>query len=136
MAAAPKTFHERCVAILRQGLEDEDEGVRGEARRALRTVMFRNALQPLVRLFRESRDEAVRLTAIEAIADIKRRDAGLFLLEVVRSEAGPLFEMATRRLRSFPNADLLPIVRQLAEGERSPVKEALESILSGPQGEV
>jgi hypothetical protein len=26
-------------------------------------------------------------------------------------------------------------VRQLAEGERSPVKEALESILSGPLGE-
>jgi hypothetical protein len=88
-----------------------------------------------VRLFRESRDEAVRLTTIEAIADIKRRDAGLFLLEVVRGETGAVFEMATRRLRSFPNADLLPLVRQLAEGERSPVKEALQSILSGPSAE-
>jgi tetratricopeptide (TPR) repeat protein len=136
MAATAKVPHERSFGILRQGLADEDENVRSEARRALRTMTFRNALQPLVRLFRENRDEAVRLTAIEAIADIRRRDAGLFLLEVVRGETGAAFELATRRLRSFPNADLLPVVRQLAEGERSPVKEALESILAGPQAEV
>ena len=133
MTATAKVFHERSFGTLRQGLADEDEGVRSEARRALRTMTFRNALQPLVRLFRDSRDEAVRLTVIEAVADIGRRDAGLFLLDVVRGETGPVFELATRRLRSFPNADLLPLVRQLAEGERSPVKEALETILAGPQ---
>jgi tetratricopeptide (TPR) repeat protein len=136
MTATAKVFHERSVAILRHGLGDDDEGVRAEARRALRTVNFRNSLQPLVRLFRESRDEAVRLTVIDAIAENKRRDAGLFLLEVVRGETGPVFDLATRRLRSFPNADFLALVRQLAEGERSPVKEALESILAGPQAEV
>ena len=122
-------MHERSFGILRRGLGDEDENVRNEARRALRTMTFRNALQPLVRLFRETRDEPVRLTVIDAVADIGRRDAGLFLLEVVRGETGPVFELATRRLRSFPNADLLPLVRQLVEGEHGAVKEALLAIL-------
>jgi hypothetical protein len=129
MTATAKVPHERSFGILRRGLTDEDESVRNEARRALRTMSFRNALQPLVRLFRESQDEAVRLTVIDAVADIGRRDAGLFLLEVVRGETGAVFELATRRLRSFPNADLLPMVRQLAEGEHGVVREALQSIL-------
>jgi hypothetical protein len=131
MTATAKVPHERSFGILRRGLDDEDEGVRNEARRALRTMSFRNALQPLVRLFRETRDENVRLTVVDAVADIGRREAGLFLLEVVRSETGPVFDLATRRLRAFPIADLVPLVRQLAAGEHGPVKLALEAIAGG-----
>src|SRR5206468_5705341 len=57
MTATAKVPHERSFGILRRGLSDEDEAVRTEARRALRTMSFRNALQPLVRLFRETRDD-------------------------------------------------------------------------------
>jgi hypothetical protein len=98
-------------------------------------MSFRNALQPLVRLYRESREEIVRLTVVEAIADIGRREAGLFLLEVLRSETGPLFDLAAKRLRNFPIADLVPVLRQLAEGEHGSVREALDGILAGaPRG--
>jgi tetratricopeptide (TPR) repeat protein len=134
MTATAKVPHERSFGILRRGLADDDEAVRAEARRALRTMSFRNALQPLVRLFREAQDETVRLTVIDAVADIGRREAGLFLLEVVRSETGPVFELATKRLRNFPNADLLPMMRQMAEGEHGPVRTALDTILAGAAG--
>jgi tetratricopeptide (TPR) repeat protein len=135
MSATAKVPHERSFGILRRGLADDDETVRLEARRALRTMSFRNALQPLVRLYRETREEVVRLTIVDAIADIGRREAGLFLLEVLRSEGGALFELAAKRLRTFPVAELVPVVRQLAEGEHGPVKAALEGILaSAPRG--
>jgi hypothetical protein len=132
MTAAAKVPHERSFGILRQGLGDSDDTVRLEARRALRTMTFRNALQPLVRLYRDSKDEGVRHTVVEAVADIGRREAGLFLLDIVRGESGPLFELAARRLRSFPSADILPVVRQLLETERPHVRQALAPMLSGP----
>jgi hypothetical protein len=131
MTAAAKVPHERSFGILRQGLADSDDTVRLEARRALRTMTFRNALQPLVRLYRDSKDEGVRHTVVEAVADIGRREAGLFLLDVVRGESGPLFELAARRLRSFPSADILPVVRQLLETERPHVRQALAPMLTG-----
>jgi hypothetical protein len=131
MTAAAKVPHERSFGILRQGLADADETVRLEARRALRTMTFRNALQPLVRLYRESKDEGVRHTVVEAVADIGRREAGLFLLDIVRGESGALFELAARRLRAFPSAEILPVVRQLLETERPHVRQALAPMLSG-----
>jgi hypothetical protein len=135
MSAITKMPYERSFGLLRRGLADEDETVRMEARRALRTMTFRNALLPLVRLFRECKEEAVRLIVVEAVADIGRRDAGLFLLEVLRSETGAVAELAAKRLRSFPNADLLPLVRQMAEGEHGATRELLDGILgAGPPG--
>jgi HEAT repeat protein len=131
MAATAKLPYERTFGILRRGLGDEDEAVRIEARRALGTMGVRSALQPLIRLYRDSKEEAVRQTIVAAVADIGRREAGLFLLDVVRSESGPVFDTAVKRLRSFPLADLWPVIRQIAESERGPVKEALDSILAG-----
>jgi tetratricopeptide (TPR) repeat protein len=130
MTATAKVPHERSFVILRRGLGDQDEAVRLEARRALRTMSFRNAFQPLVRLYREVPDETVRQTVVEAVADIGRREAGLFLLDIVRNETGPVFELAAKRLRGFPMGEILPVVRQLAENERGVVKEALDRVLS------
>jgi hypothetical protein len=130
MTATAKVPHERSFGILRRGLVDADEAVRLEARRALRTMSFRNALQPLVRLFRESRDEVVRLTVVDAIADIDRREAGLFLLETIRCESGAVFDLAVKRLRGFPVNDVWPVVRRTAATERGPVREALQAVLS------
>jgi hypothetical protein len=135
MIAAARIPHERSFGILRQGLADSDETVRLEARRALRTMTFRNALQPLVRLYRESKDENVRHTVVEAVADIGRREAGLFLLDIVRGESGPIVDLAARRLRNFPSADLLPLVRQLLETERPHVRAALAPMLTAMTGE-
>jgi hypothetical protein len=133
VTAAARVPHERSFGILRRCLSDSDEAVRVEARRALRTINFRNALQPLVRLFRESNDELVRQAVIEAVGDIGhvgRREAGLFLIEVLRTETGHLAELAARRLRSLPGGELLPLVRELADGEREPVRAALMSVIS------
>jgi hypothetical protein len=131
MAAAAKVPHERSFGILRHGLADSDETVRLEARRALRTMTFRNALQPLVRLYRDSKDEGVRQTVVEAVADIGRREAGLFLLDIVRGESGPIAELAARRLRNFRSAaELAPLVRHLLETERPQVREALAPMLA------
>jgi HEAT repeats len=135
MTAAAKVPHERSFGILRQGLADSDETVRLEARRALRTMTFRNALQPLVRLYRESREEAVKHTIVEAVADIGRREAGLFLLDIVRGESGPIVDLAARRLRTFGSADLLPLLRQLLETERPHVREALAPMVAALGGQ-
>ena len=91
-------------------------------------MSFRNALQPLVRMFRDSRDEVVRLTAVDAIADIGNLEAGHFMLDVVRRERGLVHDRALVRLRSFPMGELAATVRHVAAIESGPVRRALEEL--------
>ncbi len=129
MGGVGKVPDARSIAIIRVGLDDRDETVRIEARRALRAMGFRSGLSQLVRFFRESRDEIVRQTLVDAIADIDGLEAGLFLLDLVRGETGPLAELAAKRVRRSRCAELWPILRRAAQDERGPTRAALEELL-------
>ena len=108
--------------------------VRQAALRALRALHFRDGLEPLSRIFRESADENVRLAALDAIADIGNLEAGHFLLDVVRRERGLVRDRALLRLRSFPMSELAATVRHVAAIESGPIRRALEELLTGSGG--
>jgi hypothetical protein len=130
MRAVAQVYCKRSFGVVRQGLIDADELVRAEALRALRALHFRDALDTLVRLFREfAHDESVRREALDAIADIGNLEAGHFLLEVLRHESGAIANRALLRLRSFPLAELQATVRHLASIESGSVRRALEELL-------
>jgi tetratricopeptide (TPR) repeat protein len=134
MSAVSQVYCKRSFGLVRLGLQDSDEMVRQAALRALRALHFRDGLEPLSRIFRESADENIRLAALDAIADIGNLEAGHFILDVVRRERGLVRDRALLRLRSFPMSELAATVRHVAAIEAGPIRRALEELLTGSGG--
>jgi len=129
MAAVSQVYCKRSFGVVRQGLVDSDEMVRTHALRALRALHFRDGLDPLSRIFREFSEEAVRLAALEAIADIGNLESGYFLLETVRREQGTIRDRAFARLRGIQIPELTAALRHAASIESGQVRRALEDLV-------
>ncbi len=130
MAAVSQVYCKRSFVLVRQGLADNDELVRQAAIRALRALHFRDGMEPLSRIFRESTEEPVKLAALDAVADIGTAEAIFFLVDVVRHQRGPLAARAVHRLRAFPTAELAPTLRHLVAIEAGPARRAFEELLA------
>jgi hypothetical protein len=117
MTGVGQVYCRRSFALVRQGLEDPAPRVRDEALAALRGLRFRDGLDSLTRIFRESREERVRVAALETIADIGSVEAGMFLLDAILHESGAVQIAAESRLRSFNADELGPMLRQVLDTE-------------------
>jgi tetratricopeptide (TPR) repeat protein len=129
MLGAGQVYCKRTFGLVRRGLGDEAAGVREEALKALRGLRFRDGLDALSRIFRESGDERVRIAALETIADIGSLEAGLLLIDALRQESGAVRAVAEARLRSFHNEDLLPVIRQLLDIDAVDSRPVLQAVL-------
>jgi hypothetical protein len=134
MDGVANVYHARAFDLVRRGLADPAPVVFDAAVRTLRKLSFREGFGALARLFRDANDERVRAAALESIADIGTVEAGLFLVERVREDAGPLATAAETRLRSFPTDDIVPVVRQAFEIETGDRRAALERIVASLTG--
>ena len=133
MAATGKILCKRSFRTVNFGLHDPDERVRAEARRSLRALHFRDGLDPLLRIFRESQDPLVREAALLAVGDVPILEAALVLLDIVRDEEGTLRALAVERLCSFPSSGLVPHVRAYAQVCSGNARQALETVLRALQ---
>jgi hypothetical protein len=134
MAAVSQVYCKRSFGLVRQGLADTDELVRQAALRALRALHFRDGLEPLSRIFREATEDAIKLAALDAVADIGTAEAVFFLVDVVRHQRGAIAARAVQRLRAFPSAELQPTLRHLAAIESGPTRRAFEELLAAASG--
>ena len=130
MASVRDNYLPRSLRIVQRGLADPSPVVSEEALRSLRWLGFRDGFDPLARVFREAKDERVRLVVLEAMVRIGSFEAGLFLLDVVRQEGGALADAAAERLADFQGDELVPVVRQALEVETSDRRVVLERILA------
>jgi HEAT repeats len=124
-----RVYNPRSFNLVRKGLADPAPEVNEEALRSLRRLGFRDGFDSLSRIYREATDERVRGVALETIADIGTVEAGLFLLDAVRHEAGALRAAAEARLEAFPGDEIAPLVRQVLEVEAGDRRQSLEKIL-------
>lgn len=127
--SAALVLSKRSFQIVRRGLQDPDARVREEARRALRSLRFRDGLEPQIRMFRELREPAVREVALAAIADIGTLQAAVFLLDVVRQDEPELSVLAADRLTTFRLPELLPLVRARHDRAQGNERALLRSVL-------
>jgi hypothetical protein len=134
MGGVGQVYCKRSFNLVRKGLGDPVPAVADEALRALRGLRFRDGLDPLIRIFRESSEERVRVAVLETIAGIGSVDAGLFLLDVVRHETGVLRRTAEARLGNFAGDEIAPMVRQVLEVEVGERRQSLEQILRSLAG--
>jgi tetratricopeptide (TPR) repeat protein len=130
MAGVGQVYCRRSFALVRRGLQDPAERVRQQALLALRGLRFRDGLEPLVRIFRESTEEPVRIAALETIADLGSVEAGMVVLDAVLQEEGPIRAAAEQRLGSFRSDDLVPLMRQVLDAQGDDASPALRRALA------
>src|SRR5262249_14082191 len=94
MGAAVLVYAARSIGLVRKGLGDTAPLVVDHALRALRGVTFVDALDPVLRIFRDTADEQVRVAALEGIGELKTPAAAVVLIEAVRQETGAVRAMA------------------------------------------
>jgi len=133
MVSVGQILNKRSFHLVRIGLDDSDERVREAARRSLRGLKFRDGLEPLVRIYRETRDQIVCETALAAIADVGTVQAAQFLLEIVREGTPVLRALAADRLSTFRVTDVLPLVHSALEFAVGAEKQALEGVVTALQ---
>jgi len=130
VAALRFLYFKRSFVIVRKALNDPDAQVREAALVAIGGLHFPHAFNPLARIYRESNDPRVRITALQSIGKIQTVEAGEFLVMVLRQETGALREAAHQALAQMDNADVIPILRQHHEIETSAqVRETIGELL-------
>lgn len=134
MAGVGQVYCRRSFGLVRRGLEDPSPLVRAQALAALRGLRFRDGLEPLTRIFRESAAEDVRLAALETIADLGSLEAGMVLLDAVLQEEGQVRAVAEERLGGFRSEELAPLVRQAVEAQGEAASPALLRALAALTG--
>ena len=130
MAGVKHVYCRRSFGLVRRGLEDPAERVREEAIGALRGLRFRDALDALVRIFREKTDERVRIAALETIADLGSVEAAMVLIDAILYESGAVQATAEARLRGYRGDEVVPLLRQVTDAEAGEGNPALRRVLA------
>jgi HEAT repeat protein len=87
LAALQRLYFKRSFVTVTAALRDPDPAVVAQAARTLSELVFDHAFDPLARVVRESPNEAVRASALKAIAKINTPAAAEFLLGVLEHGA-------------------------------------------------
>jgi len=130
MAAVGRVLCKRSFATIRQGLQDPNEQVKTSARQALQGLHFRDGLDCLWRIYRETVDPAVREAALRAVAKVPTLAATVILLDVILEEEGALQRFAAECLTTFPDSGLEPYIRAKLEAASPGAREALVVVLN------
>jgi len=88
LAAMQTLFFKRSFITVRAGLRDADTMVVDQAAKAVESLYFQHAFDPLARIVRESPQPNVRASAIRALARVDTMEAAEFLLGIL-DHGGP-----------------------------------------------
>ena len=88
LAAMQTLFFKRSFITVRAGLRDADTLVVDQAAKAVESLYFQHAFDPLARIVRESPQPNVRASAIRALARVDTMEAAEFLLGIL-DHGGP-----------------------------------------------
>jgi hypothetical protein len=88
LAAMQTLFFKRSFITVRAGLRDADPLIVDQAAKAVESLYFQHAFDPLARIVRESPQPNVRASAIRALARVDTMEAAEFLLGIL-DHGGP-----------------------------------------------
>jgi tetratricopeptide (TPR) repeat protein len=87
LGAMQTLFFKRSFITVRAGLRDPDAAVLAQAARAVESLYFQHAFDPLARIVREAPQPAVRASALRALARVDTVEAAEFLLGILEHGA-------------------------------------------------
>lgn len=135
LAAPPRLLYKRAFYLIARGLDDPHPAARRQALESLARLHFPDAIAPLCRLFRDSRDPAVRSAVLHSLGRAHDLRAGEFLLEVLRHEPEPLRSEARRLLLRYENPELVPLLQRSLELDSGAARPLLQAVLAHLTGE-
>jgi tetratricopeptide (TPR) repeat protein len=83
LSAMQTLFFKRSFITVRAGLRDSDRGVVDQAAKAVESLYFAHAFDPLARIVRESQEAGVRASALRALARVDTVEAAEFMLGIL-----------------------------------------------------
>lgn len=117
----------RTFIAVRGGLSDPEEAVVAEASRTLEMLHFGAALDPLLRIFRESTELRARQSALRAMARIDSVEAATQLLEVLAHERSTERRVAADGLKTASGSRFVELARQhfprMSNDEKGVIRE-------------
>lgn len=134
MRAVGRLYFKRSFVAVGRGLSDEAPEVRDAAIKTLDKFHFRHAFDPLSRIFRETRDPAVRRAALKSLGKVQSIEALELLIEVLRhGDPGDKVEARDLLVRA-DHADANATLRRIVAAETGAIRQELERILRARGG--
>lgn len=129
LAAMQQLFFKRSFVTVRAGLRDSDPAVVDQASKAVESLYFQHAFDPLSRIVRESPQPAVRASALRALARVDTMEAAEFLLGVLEHGAPADRSAALEGLKRSRGARFIELARGAIHTTTPEVQNALRDVL-------
>jgi hypothetical protein len=123
-------FFKRSFVTVRAALRDPDPPVVDQACKAVETLYFPHAVDPLSRILRESPDPAPRASALRALARIDTLEAADILLGVLEHGAPADRLAALAALKSTRGSRFVELARGMLQSARQPLRGDLLEVLT------
>jgi tetratricopeptide (TPR) repeat protein len=129
LAAMQQLFFKRSFVTVRAGLRDPDPAVVEQAAKAVESLYFQHAFDPLSRIVRESPQAHVRASALRALARVDTIEAAEFLLGVLEHGAPADRSAALDGLKRSRGARFIELARSAIHTTAPDVQGALRDVL-------
>ncbi|MBN9167739.1 MAG: hypothetical protein BGO98_29340 [Myxococcales bacterium 68-20] len=129
LAAMQQLFFKRSFVTVRAGLRDADPAVVEQAAKAVESLYFQHAFDPLSRIVRESSQAPVRASALRALARVDTMEAAEFLLGVLEHGAPADRTAALEGLKRSRGARFIELARSAMHATTAEVQAVLRDVL-------
>ena len=129
LAAMQQLFFKRSFVTVRTGLRDSDPAVVEQASKAVESLYFQHAFDPLSRIVRESPQPQVRASALRALARVDTMEAAEFLLGILEHGAPADRVAALDGLKRSRGARFIELARTAMHTTAPEVQTALRDVL-------
>jgi HEAT repeat protein len=123
-------FFKRSFVTVRAALRDADPTVAEQACKAVETLYFPHAVDPLSRILRESPDAAPRASALRALSRIDTLEAADILLGVLEHGAPADRLAALAALKSTRGLRFVELARGMLQSAKQPLRGDLLEVLT------
>ncbi len=129
LAAMQQLFFKRSFVTVRAGLREADPAVVDQAAKAVESLYFQHAFDPLARIVREAPEARVRAAALRALARVDTIEAAEFLLGVLEHGAPADRGAALEGLKRSRGARFVDLARSALQASSPEVRAALRDVL-------
>ncbi len=129
LTAMQTLLFKRSFITVRAALRDPDPAVVGQAAKAVESLYFQHAFDPLSRIVRESATPSVRASALRALAKVDTIEAAEFLLGILEHGAPGDRHAALESLKRSRGARFLELAKASFPTSTPDVQAALRDVL-------
>jgi tetratricopeptide (TPR) repeat protein len=129
LSAMQTLFFKRSFITVRAGLRDPDHGIVEQAAKAVESLYFVHAFDPLARIVRESQEAAVRASALRALARVDTVEAAEFMLGILDHGAPVDRAAAIAGLKGSRGSRFLEIAQSSLASSGPDLEVALREVL-------